>query len=112
MVFWGFMNGADASLAKSLNDFADEREAAGRPVPDVLWPGPRSLSAIGSRRSSFGSIRAPWLNKDWWRRAHWRMLVTSALGHFLWNGKSEEDDPQVIEAIERALSLLDAQSKS
>lgn len=29
---------ADAELAKSLRDFADEREAANRPVPDVLWP--------------------------------------------------------------------------
>ncbi|MGB0645624.1 MAG: EboA domain-containing protein [Bradymonadia bacterium] len=29
---------ADAELAASLRDFADEREAAGRPVPDVLWP--------------------------------------------------------------------------
>ena len=29
---------ADAELAISLRDFADEREAAGRPVPDVLWP--------------------------------------------------------------------------
>ena len=29
---------ADVELAISLRDFADEREAAGRPVPDVLWP--------------------------------------------------------------------------
>ena len=29
---------ADVELAKSLRDFADEREAANRPVPDVLWP--------------------------------------------------------------------------
>ena len=29
---------ADSELAISLKDFADEREAAGRSVPDVLWP--------------------------------------------------------------------------
>ena len=28
---------ADADLAASLCEFADEREAAGRPVPDTVW---------------------------------------------------------------------------
>ena len=36
--FIGLSDRADSELAHSLKDFADEREAAGRSVPDVLWP--------------------------------------------------------------------------
>ena len=88
------------------------REAAGRPVPDVLWPGPRSLSAIGSRRSSLSRLEHP--------LAEQRLVAARSLANagdertrsFLVERKEREDDPQVIKAIERALSLLDAQSKS
>ncbi|MCA9545781.1 MAG: EboA domain-containing protein, partial [Myxococcales bacterium] len=35
--FIGLEDRADAELAKSLCEFADEREAAGRPVPPAVW---------------------------------------------------------------------------
>lgn len=110
--FLGLHDRADASLAKSLNDFADEREAAGRPVPDVLWPVLALYPPSGLVARLLGRLEHP--------LAEQRLVAARSLANagdertrsFLVERKEREDDPQVIKAIERALSLLDAQSKS
>ena len=110
--FLGLHERADASLAKSLNDFADEREAAGRPVPDVLWPVLALYPPSGLVARLLGRLEHP--------LAEQRLVAVRSLANacdertrsFLIERKDREDDLQVIKAIERALVILDAEVKS
>lgn len=95
---------ADVELAKSLRDFADEREAANRPVPDVLWPVLAMHPQPGLVARLIGRLEHP-LSAQ-------RLVAATALRNakdpralsFLEERHSRESEPSVKSMIEAAIA--------
>ena len=101
--FIGLSERADSELAHSLKDFADEREAAGRPVPDVLWPVLALHPQPGLIARWIGRLEHPLsVQRIVSARSLRNARDTRALS-FLQERLSREDDPKVSVAITEAI---------
>ena len=95
---------ADSELALSLKDFADEREAAGRAVPDVLWPVLALHPQPGVIARLIGRLEHPLREQ--------RIVAAKSLCNakdpralsFLNERLAREDDPQVNVHLEKAIA--------
>lgn len=106
--FEGLEQHADAELSDSLCQYADEREAAGRPVPVAVWPIAALHPRAGLVARLIGKLEHP-LPEE-------RLTAARALGNardprtsvFLTERLSRETNPDVAGAITAALSRLSA----
>lgn len=104
--FTGLSARADASLAKSLYDYADEREAAGRPVPAAVWTVAALHPRPGLVARLIGRLEHP-LPAE-------RRVAAEALANardararsFIDERIEREQDAGVIEALERARAAV------
>jgi hypothetical protein len=106
--FLGLEERADSELARSLCEYANEREAAGRPVPYAVWAISARFPQPGLVARFIGKLEHP-LEEE-------RAVAARALGEardrrgesFLKDRLRREESPTVIEEIECALSTLSA----
>lgn len=104
--FIGLSARADATLAKSLHDYADEREAAGRPVPAAVWTVAALHARPGLVARLIGRLEHP-LPAE-------RRVAAEALANardarsrsFIDERLARESDPGVVEALERARAAV------
>jgi len=93
---------ADATLARSLYEYADEREAAGRPVPQAVWTVAAMHPRPGLVARLVGRIEHPLPDE--------RLVAARALANarderaltFIDERIEREDDPRVVEALKAA----------
>ncbi|MGE0712744.1 MAG: EboA domain-containing protein [Planctomycetota bacterium] len=96
---------ADPELAKSLCDYADERLAAGRPVPRAVWP----LAALHPRPGLVARLVGMLEHPD----REERLVAARALqnardpraGSFLRERREREQDDEVRRALDSALKV-------
>ena len=104
--FLGLEERADSELARSLCEYANEREAAGRPVPHAVWAISARFPLPGLVARFIGKLEHP-LEEE-------RAVAARALGEardrrgesFLTDRLHREESSTVIEEIERALIAL------
>jgi HEAT repeat protein len=101
--FIGLSERADSELAHSLKDFADEREAAGRPVPDVLWPVLALHPQPGLIARLIGRLEHPLSVQRIVSARSLRNAKDARALSFLQERLSREDDPKVSAAIAEAI---------
>jgi len=100
--FIGIEGRADAELATSLCQFADEREAAGRPVPHAVWLVSAKYPRPGLVARLIGRMEHP-LPEE--RRVAALALANAADARsrsFIEERLARETDPGVIEALHQA----------
>ena len=105
--FIGLSERADSELALSLKDFADEREAAGRAVPDVLWPVLALHPQPGLVARLIGRLEHPLAAQRLVAAQSLRNAADSRALSFLKERLSREDDPRVSSAINEAIVASD-----
>lgn len=106
--FLGLSERADNELAHSLKDFADEREAAGRPVPDVLWPVLALHPQPGLIARLIGRLEHPLAIQRIVSARSLRNAKDSRAVSFLQERLTREDDPKVTAAIHEAIEACSA----
>ena len=95
---------ADVELAKSLRDFADEREAANRPVPDVLWPVLAMHPQPGLVARLIGRLEHPLSAQRLVAATSLRNAADRRALSFLKERESRESEPAVRTMIEAAIT--------
>lgn len=102
----------NAELSRMANDFASEREAAGRPVPVDIWIviGPHADAAALNRLLRHGRGPDPLHRAN--AAAGLGLRGDDALRTTLEGWKREEREPKVIAALDAALHRLDLARKS
>ena len=106
--FEGLLGRADAELSDSLCQYADEREAAGRPVPHAVWPIAALHPRAGLVARLIGKLEHP-LSEE--RLAAARSLANARDARsipFLEERRTRESDPDVRVAIDAALARFQA----
>lgn len=104
--FEGLESRADAELSDSLCQYADEREAAGRPVPPAVWPIAALHPRPGLVARLLGKLEHPLPDE--------RVTAARALGNardprsrvFLEERLARESNPDVQSAIQAALKAF------
>ena len=103
--FLGLSERADRELALSLKDFADEREAAGRAVPDVLWPVLAMHPQPGLIARLIGRLEHPLAAQRLVAARSLRNAKDERALSFLEERLSREDNGKVVEAIRDAIAV-------
>ena len=102
--FIGLEDRADEEMAASLSDFANEREAAGRPVPDMVW----IVSAIRPRPGLvarlLGRLEHPLPQERLVAARALRNAADARALVFLEERLAREEDSDVIVAIKAAIA--------
>lgn len=107
--FLGLEQRADAELAQSLSDYIDERLAAGRPVPPLLWSVAAMHPRPGLVARLVGNLEHP--------KSEERLAAARALAHardarslsFVTERLAREPDADVRAALEAARDRISAQ---
>ena len=101
--FLGLSERADNELAHSLKDFADEREAAGRAVPDVLWPVLALHPQPGLIARLIGKLEHPLASQRIVAARSLRNAGDVRALSFLTERLAREDEPSVSTSITEAI---------
>lgn len=99
---------ADADLAASLCEFADEREAAGRPVPDTVWIVAARHGRPGLIARLLGRMEHPLPSV---RHVAARALTSAAdprTVSFIDERLTREEDPEILAALREARQAASA----
>ena len=97
---------ADAEMAASLLDFADEREAAGRPVPDSVWTVAAFHPRPGLVARLIGRLEHPMASMRKTAAVALKNARDSRALSFLNERHKREEDTDVLIAIQDAIDSL------
>ncbi len=106
--FLGLSERADNALALSLKDFADEREAAGRAVPDVLWPVLALHPQPGLIARLIGRLEHPLSAQRQVAAVSLRNAKDKRALPFLKERLERETDPKVLAGLNQAIAATES----